>query len=73
LQSSGFEHKTLKCRKFKTGRIKDYWLGTTEIEHSMKENITHVSMKWWFHYNQMRKLKVSNVAHNLPLYMDNNY
>jgi hypothetical protein len=52
-QSSGSEHKTLKCRTFETGTHRDYWLGTTEIEHSMKENTTQVSMKWWFHYNKM--------------------
>jgi hypothetical protein len=53
MQISGCEHKTLKCRKFKTGTNRYYWLGTTEIEHSMKENINQVSIKWWFHYNQM--------------------
>jgi hypothetical protein len=37
-QSSGFEHKTLKCTKFKTGTGRDYGFGTTEIEHSRKEN-----------------------------------
>jgi hypothetical protein len=35
LQGSGFEHTTLKCRKFKTGTNRDCWLGTTEIEHEM--------------------------------------
>jgi hypothetical protein len=45
LQSSGFEHKTLKCRKFKTDTNRDYWLGATEMEHSMKENTNQVSMK----------------------------
>jgi hypothetical protein len=48
LQSSGFEHKTLKYRKFKTGTNNYYWLGTNEIEQSMNENINQVSMKWWF-------------------------
>jgi hypothetical protein len=32
---------------------RDFWLGTTKIEYSMKENINQVSMKWCFHYNQM--------------------
>jgi hypothetical protein len=41
--------------KFQTGTKRDYRLGTTEIEHSMKEIINQVSMKWWFHYNQMGK------------------
>jgi hypothetical protein len=44
-------------------------LGTTEIEHSMKENINQVSMKWWSHHNEMWKWKEPNVAHNLPLHM----
>jgi hypothetical protein len=47
------EHKTLKCMKFKTGTNWDYWLGTTETEHSMKENINQVSIKWLFHYNYL--------------------
>jgi hypothetical protein len=29
----------------------------------MKENIKQMSMKWGFHYNQMRKQEVSNGAH----------
>jgi hypothetical protein len=44
LYSSGFEHTTLACRKFNAATNRDYWLGTTDIELSMK-----VSMKWWFH------------------------
>jgi hypothetical protein len=55
MQRSEFEHKTLKCRKFKAGTNRDYWLGTTEIEHSIKENINQARMKWWFHYNQVGK------------------
>jgi hypothetical protein len=43
LYSSGFEIRTNR----------DYWLGTTKTEHSMKENINQVSTKWCFHYNQM--------------------
>jgi hypothetical protein len=35
LRSSGFEHKTLKETKFKTGTNRDYWLATTEIEHKI--------------------------------------
>jgi hypothetical protein len=42
-------------QEIKTGTNRDYWLGITEIEHSMKESINQVSMIWWFHYNQMSK------------------
>jgi hypothetical protein len=38
---------------FEIGTNRDYWLGTTKIEHSMKENINQVSMKWCFHYSQL--------------------
>jgi hypothetical protein len=45
------QKKELLCRAVDLNR--DYWRGTTEIEHSMKENSNQVSMKWWFHYDQM--------------------
>jgi hypothetical protein len=45
--------KLLNAGNLKQAQTEITGLGTTEIEHSMKENINQVSMKWWSHHNEM--------------------